>query len=395
MNYIIAIGVFQSMIALAIIRASKKKRPADNLLLWLTVCIFVHLFIKFLIFTVVPFEEVRRGLNTFIGFAYGPLLWMFAKKLKDDKYIPFKHWYIFVPTLLAGVCYMGIVLHIMATGNVPHKAITLYNEVTQWSMTSFSFIFPLAAFLTARKLSDFWEVERKLIYSISALFMSFTILPVLCPRLPHLLSLDIEHTTIIVRSVVYAILLTVTLLIFKYRLSLQTVLEEVKNITEPETDIAELPVAILPVAAVEETPQPERKSVLTSGQQANIIQKLEKLMAEKKLYKDDELTLEKLAATMQISRHHISEALNQYLSKTFYQFINEFRVQEIIATLNKCRTQEITPNILALAMEAGFKSKSSFNLYFKKYTGLTPTEYLKTGLETPKNDAGFSIAFSG
>ncbi|PZF70920.1 helix-turn-helix domain-containing protein [Taibaiella soli] len=410
MNYIIAIGVFQSMIALGIIRASKQKRAADILLLWLTICIFVHLSIKFLIFTVVQCEEIRHSLTTFIGFAYGPLLWMFSKKLKDDRYIPFKHWYVFIPALLAGISYLSIVLYIVVTNKVPHQAIAAYNNTTIWTITINNIIFPLAALYNAKRISNFWEAERRLIYRICALMTIFPFLPFVNARMGEAFSLTPDHVNIIVRSIAYAALLGITLLIFKYRITLQSELiiaDEPKAETEPETmyslrQLQPAPVAIAMTAETEaaheisETAvQCERKSILTETQQANIMQKLRRQMQEKKLYKDDELTLEKLSASVNISRHHLSEALNQFEHKTFYQFVNEFRVQEIIAALDKCRRQEIIPNILALAMEAGFKSKSSFNLYFKKYTGRTPTEFLKTKQQTTESSSSFNIAFSG
>jgi AraC-like DNA-binding protein len=120
-----------------------------------------------------------------------------------------------------------------------------------------------------------------------------------------------------------------------------------------------------------------RKSVLAESQQAAIANRLSQLMQEKKAYTDAELTLEKLASLMKTPRHHISEVLNQYLHKSFYQFINEYRMQEVLHLLDYCRRQDVTPNILSIAYEAGFNSKSAFNQYFKKTTGFTPTEYFK------------------
>jgi AraC-like DNA-binding protein len=52
-------------------------------------------------------------------------------------------------------------------------------------------------------------------------------------------------------------------------------------------------------------------------------------------------------------------------------------MKEVIHLLDHCRQHQVTPNILSLAYDAGFNSKSSFNQYFKKTTGYTPTEYLK------------------
>ncbi len=116
-----------------------------------------------------------------------------------------------------------------------------------------------------------------------------------------------------------------------------------------------------------------------------VINQLNLLMEKKKTYLDPELSLDKLSALAQISRNTISETLNQYMGKSFYQFVNEFRVKEIISMLDKCKRQGIAPSVLSLAFEAGFNSKSSFNLYFKKVTGYTPSEYLKKDKEPSSN----------
>jgi AraC-like DNA-binding protein len=68
---------------------------------------------------------------------------------------------------------------------------------------------------------------------------------------------------------------------------------------------------------------------------------------------------------------------------------------EVLFLLDKCKQQGITPGILSLAFEAGFNSKSSFNQYFKKTTGLTPSEYLKRERMTEKKvPAGALVTFS-
>jgi AraC-like DNA-binding protein len=67
--------------------------------------------------------------------------------------------------------------------------------------------------------------------------------------------------------------------------------------------------------------------------------------------------------------------INENLEKNFYDFINGYRVDMV-----KQRLAESTgsrPNILAIAYDAGFSSKSSFNEVFKKNTKLTPSQYWK------------------
>ena len=97
------------------------------------------------------------------------------------------------------------------------------------------------------------------------------------------------------------------------------------------------------------------------------------LMEEKELYKNSTLTLPELAQEMNISQHYLSEVINTQLGKNFYDFVNGYRAEEVMRRMRDPKASHLT--ILAIALEAGFNTKSSFNTFFKKYTGLTPSQY--------------------
>lgn len=71
----------------------------------------------------------------------------------------------------------------------------------------------------------------------------------------------------------------------------------------------------------------------------------------------------------------MSHLINAGLGENFYDFINKYRVEEVKRLMADPQKQNY--NLLGIALEAGFKSKSTFNLIFKRFTGLTPTEYKK------------------
>ena len=73
--------------------------------------------------------------------------------------------------------------------------------------------------------------------------------------------------------------------------------------------------------------------------------------------------------------HKLSEVLNSDLGKTFYDFINGYRVDDVRRRLAESESRNL--NVLTLAMDAGFASKSTFNQVFKKLTGHTPSTYRK------------------
>jgi AraC-like DNA-binding protein len=105
------------------------------------------------------------------------------------------------------------------------------------------------------------------------------------------------------------------------------------------------------------------------------------LMEGEKLYHEAELTLQQLANRLQLPTYLVSQAINDGLKKNFYELINGYRVEEAKQLLLSPKNQNFT--ILSIGFEAGFNSKTTFNTVFKKFTGMTPTEFRdkqKTGV---------------
>ena len=92
-------------------------------------------------------------------------------------------------------------------------------------------------------------------------------------------------------------------------------------------------------------------------------------------YRDPDLTLPNLAERLDTTPHKLSEVLNTELGQTFYDFINKYRVDDVRRRLAESRSKNL--NVLTVAMDAGFASKSTFNQVFKKQTGQTPSTYRK------------------
>lgn len=106
-----------------------------------------------------------------------------------------------------------------------------------------------------------------------------------------------------------------------------------------------------------------------------LITKLNNYMEEKKPYLDAELTLSDLAKQLDISRSQLSRLINEGIGDNFYNYVNKYRVEQVKKFMTDPAMEHF--NMLGIALEAGFKSKSTFNLIFKRFTGLTPTEYRK------------------
>lgn len=132
------------------------------------------------------------------------------------------------------------------------------------------------------------------------------------------------------------------------------------------------------------TPQEQyQKSGLTQEEAELYAKQLEKIMEEQKLFQDCDLKLADLANELSISSHNLTEILNKYRGQNFYDFVNSYRVKEVKQNLLNSNSNNKT--VLALALDAGFNSKSSFNSVFKKQTGLTPSQFRKKSSTKRKN----------
>ncbi|MCG6190358.1 helix-turn-helix domain-containing protein [Maribellus maritimus] len=125
----------------------------------------------------------------------------------------------------------------------------------------------------------------------------------------------------------------------------------------------------------ESTPGKYQKSGLKSTQKEEYAQKLILFMNRTESWKDPELTIAKMSTHTSIPKHYITQVLNESLGKNFYVFVNEYRIEYAKRLL--VSSEYVAWSIVAIAYECGFNSKTAFNTFFKKYTGITPSEYKK------------------
>ncbi|MBN1117484.1 MAG: AraC family transcriptional regulator [Bacteroidales bacterium] len=103
-----------------------------------------------------------------------------------------------------------------------------------------------------------------------------------------------------------------------------------------------------------------------------IQEKLSQLMKEEKYYMDSGITLTDLADRLKVSARELSAVLNNQFKLSFFNFINNLRIEEAKEMLSDPNNKD---TILEILYEVGFNNKSAFNRVFKEKTGLTPTEY--------------------
>jgi len=111
----------------------------------------------------------------------------------------------------------------------------------------------------------------------------------------------------------------------------------------------------------------------TSTEQSDrIAAKVNALMKQDKLYLDANLSLQKLANYLAISPNYISQTLNETLSINFFDFVNQWRIEDA-----KPKIIANQDTILDIALAVGFNARSSFYKAFKQNTGKTPSEFRK------------------
>ena len=118
------------------------------------------------------------------------------------------------------------------------------------------------------------------------------------------------------------------------------------------------------------------RTQLTGLDLDSILQRLQQLMEEQKLFLDPDLRLSDLAEELSVSSHQLSRILNENHNQNFNAFLNSFRIAEARTLL----VEEPEKTIISIAFDVGFNTKSAFNDQFSRHTGMTPAQYRKKNL---------------
>lgn len=116
-----------------------------------------------------------------------------------------------------------------------------------------------------------------------------------------------------------------------------------------------------------------QSSSLSESAMVRLFEDLKGLFERDALYLRPELKVQDVAAQLKITTHNVSQILNVKAGKSFYEFVNGYRVAHLQGLLIAPDKGHYT--ILALAIESGFNSKATLNRVFKKRTGMTPRQY--------------------
>jgi len=436
---LIACIVFQSSVAFFLLHRVAANNNFDKNLRALLLILAAHLSTKFLLLAVLKDMFLYAQVPTGFSFAYGPLLLIIARNSLGQPPMPARTiFYHYIPFLIFTLIYVTLVIA-GATGRFSHQAITGYAAWYQWLAVLSLYSYPLYIKGLLRRKEEVDQpdsaakrelasrIANVLLLSISTAFLLFTL---------NLTVWDVRGFDL--RLLPYMCFAAIPVLVLRYRLqpaqppattasavrpvSVEALTTETRLVGTPlagtslagtsllDPALVGTPLAGMPsdetlpggtssVQNPAETPTHQNQGDLpTAGEEkpssdrryekSGIDQPLmdeyeatlATFMVKSRIYLDADLSLEQLANRMKMPKHHLTQLLNERVSKSFYNYVNEYRINEAIARLNNVSAQV---NILSLAFDCGFNSRSSFNNYFKKITGHTPSAYRKLQLQSP------------
>jgi len=120
-----------------------------------------------------------------------------------------------------------------------------------------------------------------------------------------------------------------------------------------------------------------QKSTLREEDKNAILLKVETEMENNKYYLSNLASLEGLSKLITTGKHHVSQVINEKLQMNFFELLAKYRVEEAKRILLADEERKVTME--DLADRVGYNSKSSFNSAFKKFTGVTPSEFRDHG----------------
>ena len=293
---------------------------------------------------------------------YGPLIYFFSLRIKNHSILQsLKFLLHLIPFVLMEISVLAF--HIFYSNE------DIRNFVTQLVASDLDpkvilgvipifihvFIYILMAWYTLRKHQD--ELKQQ----FSLLTISWTFAMVRMILMIFLLSLLSTGAQYFGTSESYAIVLMVLILISIF-LTLKILLTALNQPLFPSINRYE--------STIE----------LSDEERSSLLNQLNYLLKEKKVYRNPTLSLKDLAVEMGTSARAVSHIINKSLADNFYDLINIYRIKEAQRILKDNRDPKQT--VLEVLFEVGFNSKSSFNTQFKKKTGMTPSEFKK--LNSPK-----------
>lgn len=351
------IGIIISLFLSVLLFTKKGKSTADLVLAFWLFLISFHLFTYYLLVTG-KFSEIPYllGIEIAFPFIHGPFLYLYTALL-TKKTIKLNFVFHFIPTIS-----VYVVLSKFFLLSVAEKVIVYKNQG--------------AGYTTILKIIHFAVMPSGILYIVLSLFLLKEHRKTISNQLSYLEKINLSWLSkpmigmgVIWLSVLFGTDMTTFACVDLFILYIGYFgVKQVGIFTNKiEDQIKHNDEITFPIKY--------QRSAIGEALLSEIHLELLKLMDQKKLFKDPELSLKGVAKQLNIHSNSLSQVINTLENKNFYDYINELRINEFKTIVIFPENQKFT--LLSLAYEVGFNSKTSFNRNFKKITGLSPTAYLK------------------
>lgn len=374
MNTIFTVGIFFSLFLAALLFVKKNKTMADNILgIWMVV-IGIEL-ASYYIYFLGYWDKYPHlvGITSPFPLLFGPLLYLYVDfSLRKKQYFRPKDWLHFIPFVITYLAMTPFLFGYSAEQKRLADSLDFNSEFKSFFIFGFTMFFITAVvypIFAYRKITNYQKyisdnfaykesISLKwlkiLIWGAAAVFLSVIAIFLLQEGL----KIDFGFKGDIIPDILVVIFVAV---LGFFGIRQQGIFTDVV-VSQKEMD-----------DSMQEK-ESYKRSGLKSSDAEILHQRLLDLMDNEKPYLEPKLSLSQLAEKLTITPNNLSQIINQCDEKNFYDFVNGYRVQEFIYLATSPQNKNM--NLLGIALDAGFNSKSSFNQVFKKTTGKTPREYL-------------------
>jgi AraC-like DNA-binding protein len=370
MIYLFGLSVAFFLFVLILIK-KHKRRPDYVLLIWIGV-IVVHMLLFYMEYREVSYQYPHLlGVSLPIPILHGVLLYFYTIELiRKESQITLK------TTLLHLVPFFFLIIlaipFYQLSGNEKIEVYRQAGRGFEWYITIqsstfvfFGFAYSLASIIEIRKcrrqlLDNFSNIDKKMLRWLEYLAIGLAII--------WLVSAFFND------QIVFGVVVLFVLFIGFFGINQYPVFYSVTSPEPTPTNInPELPPKDSPTEEAVDNTEKYSKSKLRDDEASVVMTLLEKIMANQKPFTNADLTLNELATAINVSPNHLSQVINTLSGKTFYHYINTYRIGEFLKLSSLPENRKFTYQ--GLAQQCGFSSKTTFNKYFKLQTGKTPSEY--------------------
>lgn len=312
------------------------------------------------------FQPKLLLLSDIIYFLFGPLFYLYMLRLLTVREkSKTKEWLHFLPALLQLILYLPLLFQDRTSfiTNIREQSYSSFFAVVGFAALLYNFFYWIRCYKLLRKYQEdvahTHSFEENLSYlstfiKLMAVCLSLWAFSYLVYPISYMFGYDPLPISELSLDIMWVVISVLTYFLGYYAMAQPEIFTQLQD---EDVFVSEK----------------QKEVILPDENLIKMKEELSKLMLKQKPYRNPKLSLQELAEMMDTNLHTISRLINEGYDKNFYDFINEYRIEDFKDLITKEQYKNQT--FLALALEVGFSSKTTFYRAFKKSTGETPRKY--------------------